>query len=214
MSNRWESSGPGRDGQRGMLVFGALLIALGAIFLASEQFNVDVSNYGWPIFVIVSGVVLLVGGLALPNESGLGMAIPGGIVTTVGLILAFQQATEAWASWAYMWALIAPGSIGVTLLLYGLLHRRMDLVDGGARTAAVGLGLFVGFGLFFENVVGVDEGHTNTILHAGMPYLAVAMGVLIVIANLIPSSRSRRDSTTSPESAEPADKGPFGSWRR
>jgi hypothetical protein len=139
------------------------------------------------------------------------LAIPGGIVTTVGLILAFQQVTDAWASWAYMWALIAPGSVGVTLVLYGLLHGRFDLVDGGARTAAVGLGLFIGFGLFFENVIGFDEGHSNTILHAGLPYLAVAMGVLIVLANLIPSPRSRHDRPPSPNSPGEAGQGPVGS---
>ena len=198
MSNRSERRDRGRDGERGAVVFGALLIALGALFLVTEQFNLDVAHYGWPAFVIVPGVVLLVAGLAIPNETGLGLAIPGGIVTTVGLILAFQEATEAWASWAYMWALIAPGSVGVTLVLYGLLHRRMDLVDGGVRTAAVGFGLFIGFGLFFENVLGFDGGHSSTILHTGLPYLAVAIGVLIVIANLIPSGRSRHDGLRSP----------------
>ena len=193
MSNRWDGGDRGGDGEHGMLGFGLLLIVLGALFLATEQFNLDLAHYGWPTFVIVPGLVLLVAGLAIPNEAGLGLAIPGGIVTTVGLILAFQEATDAWASWAYMWALIAPGSVGVTLFLYGLLHRRMDLVGGGVRTAAVGLGLFVGFGLFFENLIGIDEGHPNTVLHSGLPYMAVAMGVLIVLANLIPSRRSSHD---------------------
>ena len=74
-----------------------------------------------------------------------------------------------------------------------------------------GLGLFIGFGLFFENVVGFDEGHSNTILHAGLPYLAVAMGVLIVLANLIPSPRSRRDRPPSPSSRGEPGQGPVGS---
>jgi len=211
MGNRWDGRDRDRDGDRGKLAFGVILIALGAMFLAGEQFKLDLARYGWPVFVIVPGVIMLVGGLAIPHEGGLGLAIPGGIVITVGLILAFQQVTEAWASWAYMWALIAPGSVGVTLVLYGLLHRRFDLVDGGARTAAVGLGLFIGFGLFFENVIGFDEGHSNTILHAGLPYLAVAMGVLIVLANLIPSPRSRRDRPPSPSSRGEPGQGPVGS---
>jgi len=62
------------------------------------------------------------------------------------LILAFQDSTGAYASWSYAWALVAPGSVGVSLFLYGLLHRRLDLLDAGLRTAAVGLGLFVGSG--------------------------------------------------------------------
>ena len=109
MNNWWDDRDRGRDRERGMLVFGALLGALGLVFLAGEQLNLNVSRNGWPLFVIVPGVVLLVAGLAIPREVGLGLAIPGGIVTAVGLILAFQNATGAWASWAYMWALIAPG---------------------------------------------------------------------------------------------------------
>jgi hypothetical protein len=211
MSNRWDGTDRGRDGERGKLAVGVLLIALGAMFLAGEQFKLDVAHYGWPVFVIVPGVILLVAGLAIPHEAGLGLAIPGGIVTTVGLILAFQQVTDAWASWSYMWALIAPGSVGVTLVLYGLMHGRIDLVDGGVRTAAVGLGLFIGFGLFFENVIGIDEAHSNTILHDGLPYLAVAMGVLIVLANLLPWPRSRHDRSTSSNSSAEEGKGPIGS---
>jgi hypothetical protein len=202
MSSRWERRDRNLDRGRGGLAFGAVLIALGALLLLSEQLNVDVAHYGWPAFVIVPGVIMLVIGLAIPSEGGLGLAIPGGIVTTVGGILAFQQATEAWGSWAYMWALVAPGSVGVTLLLYGILHRRFDLVDGGIRTAAVGLGLFIGFGLFFENIIGLDEGHSNTILHAGLPYLAVAMGVLIVISNVLPSSRSGHAGSTPTDSSD------------
>ncbi len=202
MGSRWERRDRNLDRGRGGLAFGVVLIALGALLLVSEQLNVDVAHYGWPAFVIVPGLIMLVVGLAIPSEGGLGLAIPGGIVTTVGGILAFQQATEAWASWAYMWALIAPGSVGVTLLLYGILHRRFDLVDAGIRTAAVGLGLFIGFGLFFENIIGLDEGHSNTILHAGLPYLAVAMGVLIVVSNVLPSAHSGRGGSTRPDATD------------
>ena len=142
-----------RKTERGGLALGVLLILTGALFLVGEQFNIDWGRYGWPAFVVVPGAAMLVLGLAIPNEAGLGLAIPGGIIASVGLILAFQAATDTYASWAYAWALVAPGSVGVSLFLYGLLHRRLDLLDAGLRSAAVGLGLFVGFGLFFENVV-------------------------------------------------------------
>ena len=98
MSDWWDDRD--RGGEHGRLVLGVLLIVLGGLFLASEQFNVDWDRYGWPVFVIVPGLVLLVLGLAIPGEAGLGLAIPGGIVTTVGLILAFQNSTDTYASWA------------------------------------------------------------------------------------------------------------------
>jgi hypothetical protein len=163
-----------------------LLIALGAAFLVSNQLNVDWDRYGWPVFVLAPGIFLLLVGLAMRDEAGLGMAIPGGIITSVGLILAFQNATAAWASWAYAWSLVAPGSVGVTLSAYGLLHRRLDLLDAGLRTAATGLGLFVAFGLLFENVIGIDSGHQSTALQNAFPVLAIVLGVLIVLVNLLP----------------------------
>jgi len=73
-----------------------------------------------------------------------------------------------------------------------LLHRRRDMLNSGIETAAVGLGLFIGFGLFFENVLNIDGGNSDTVLHNALPLMAVGLGVLIVLWNLRPG-RSRSD---------------------
>ena len=211
MKDEWRERSDNRDhGQQGgALAVGVVLVVIGLAFLAFEQFKFDFGRYGWPVYVIAPGVVLLFIGLAIPHEGGLGAAIPGGIITTVGLLLAYQEAAGAYASWAYAWALVAPGSVGLTLTLYGLLHRRMDLLDAGLRTAAVGLGLFVGFGLFFENVIGLDEGGSTTAIRSALPMLAVGLGVVIVIRNLLPQRASRVTSEswtqveTPPQSPTP-----------
>jgi hypothetical protein len=189
MSDGWDYRD--RHGERGALAFGLILIVLGAIFLASETFNLDLSRYGWPMFVIVPGLVLLALGLVIPNEAGLGLAIPGSIVTATGLVLLFQDTTGAYASWAYAWALVAPGSVGVALFLYGLLHRKIDMIDAGLRTVGVGIGLFIGFGLFFENVINLDPSGDTAGLRNAFPFLAVALGVVIVLSSLLPRSGSR-----------------------
>ena len=198
MKDEWHERSDNRDhGQQGgALAVGVILVVIGLAFLAFEQFKFDFGRYGWPVYVIAPGVVLLLIGLAIPHEGGLGAAIPGGIITTVGLLLSYQEATGAYASWAYAWALVAPGSVGLTLTLYGLLHRRLDLLDAGLRTAAVGLGLFVGFGLFFENVVG--------------------LGVIIVIMNLLPrrTSRATSDSWTQVDAPPQSPTPPTGTATR
>ncbi len=200
MDGRWHEreSGSRHEGRTGSVVLGLFLIGLGALFFASEQLNYSLDRHGWPIFVIAPGLFLLLVGLAIRNEAGLGLAIPGGIIASVGIILAFQDATGAWASWAYAWALVAPGSVGVSLAAYGLLHRRRDLLDAGLRTAATGLGLFVVFGLFFENIVGIDREHQSTVLQDALPIMAVALGALIVLMNLLPRP-------TSPTAPAPPD---------
>jgi hypothetical protein len=206
MKDEWRERSGNRDhGQQGgALAVGVVLVAIGLAFLAFEQFKFDFGRYGWPVYVIAPGVVLLLIGLAIPHEGGLGAAIPGGIITTVGLLLSYQEATGAYASWAYAWALVAPGSVGLTLTLYGLLHRRLDLLDAGLRTAAVGLGLFVGFGLFFENVVGLDDGGSTTAIRSALPMLAVGLGVIIVIRNLLPQRTSRVTSDSWTQVETPA----------
>ena len=196
MQDEWHGRSENRHSGQGdgARVAGILLVVVGLAFLVSEQFRLDFGRYGWPVYVIAPGVFLLLLGLAIPHEGGLGAAIPGGIITTVGLLLAYQESQGAYASWAYVWALVAPGSIGFTLTLYGLLHRRMDLLDAGLRTAAVGLCLFVGFGLFFENVIGLDDGQSATALRSALPLLAVGLGVIIVIRSLLPKRTVRATS--------------------
>ena len=88
--------------------------------------------------------------------------------------------------------------MGVSLTLFGLLHRRGDLLDAGLGTAATGLGLFVGFGLFFENIVGVDDVNSTSALRDAFPVMAVGLGVLIVIWNLLPTRSTTRRAGPDP----------------
>ena len=196
MGDGWEERSYDRDSRMGMVVFGVILVVVGGLFLASEQFGVSLSVY-WPLYVIVPGVALWTIGLILPHEGGMGMAIPGGMVATVGLILAFQNSTDSYSSWAYAWSLVAPGSVGMTMSLWAALHRRGDLLDAGLRTWASGVGLFVGFGLFFVNIIRIDGGNEPQILRMGFPFLAVFLGVLIVIISLLPRPRSAAPTGTA-----------------
>jgi hypothetical protein len=200
--NGWRDNSD-RDRGRGGLWLGVLLVVIGGLFLAGEQLDIRWGDYGWPLYVIVPGLALFVLGLTIGDEVGLGMTIPGGIVTAVGLLLLYQSTYDAYASWAYAWALVAPGSVGVSLFTYGLLHRKLDLVDAGLRTAAVGLGLFVGFGLFFENVVGLERTGSTDAMRAALPILAVVLGVIIVLLSILP--RAGR-----PEAAQPQPE----TWRQ
>ena len=186
----WQPGGH-REGERGALWVGVLLIAAGCLFLAGQQVNIHLGDVSWPFFIIVPGVVLFLLGLLFRDETGLGMTIPGGIITALGLLLLYQSTYDAYASWAYAWALIAPGSVGVSLFTWGLLHGKLDLVDAGLRTAAVGLGLFVGFGLVVENVIGLENTGSTKAIRAALPMLAVILGVIIVVINILPRPGGR-----------------------
>ena len=85
------------DERRGAMILGAILIVAGGAFLVTNVtgFALDAA---WPLFVIVPGLVLLVVGLAAPVREGSGLAVAGAITTTTGLVLAFQNATDSWAT--------------------------------------------------------------------------------------------------------------------
>lgn len=171
-----------RGPERGPLIAGALLILGGAAALAIRATSVDV---GWPVWVIVPGIVLFLAAFALPVPAGSGLAVAGGIVTVVGCVLAVQEATDAWATWAYAWALVAPGGVGAGLLLYGILTARGDLVRGGLGTLATGLVLFlVGF-VFFEGALHLSGDRFGDLTSVAAPAALVALGVVILVAAFV-----------------------------
>ena len=83
------------------------------------------------------------------------MVIGGTVVTTVGLVLLYQDQTGRWESWAYAWALVGPAASGLGLLLWGMRSGDARRVRNGTWALLGGLGLFVVGFLFFEGVIGI-----------------------------------------------------------
>lgn len=125
---------------RGKAMVGALLVLLGVVGLIATwtgfEFGEWIGDSGWPIFVIVPGLVLWALAFVPRPPAGVGFAIAGTIVTSIGLLLWYQEMTEHWESWSYAWALIGPGAAGLGLLLYGLLTQTHRMVSQGAWSSA------------------------------------------------------------------------------
>ena len=79
-------------------VVGALLVIVGLLFMFGQSF--ELGSVAWPFFVIVPGLVMLAVAFIGKRESAQ-LAIPGTIVTTIGLILFVLAATDYWQAWAY-----------------------------------------------------------------------------------------------------------------
>jgi len=106
---------------RTQLVLGLLLILV-AGWLIATRIQPDLANilhltFEWPMWVMFAGAVILVIGLLVGAPD---MAIPACIVAGIGGILYYQNATNNWESWAYMWTLI-PGFVGVGKILSGII---------------------------------------------------------------------------------------------
>lgn len=169
--------------RRSRIGLGILLIVLGVAFLAGRQLQFDWGAVGWPMFIVASGIGLFVLAFVVGGKPGTGFAVPAGIVTMTGLVLATQNATGLWATWAYAWALVAPFGVGIGLVIYGLLTGQREIARNGTGPLLSGLGLFAGFALFFEGFVGLSGfaiAGADTLIAAGI----VILGVVVVLLGL------------------------------
>jgi hypothetical protein len=187
------------------IALGLVLIVAGVVFLGVQLAGIvlpfEIADVGWPLFIIAPGGVLLVVGLLLPGAPGVGLAVAGSIVTTVGLVLAYQQATGHWTSWAYAWALVGPGAVGAGTLVWGTLHLSRDAVRTGLGALGVGVVLFlIGFG-FFEGLLNLGgERGLAPLGRQALPVALIVAGVLVIVMRLWPR-RADRWSTSAPPAA-------------
>lgn len=173
------------------LLLGSLFVAGGIALLLAQlsgfDIRFDLGEYGWPMLVILSGLAVLIVGLVLDDEPGIGLAITGSIIATVGLVLSYQWATGHWASWAYAWALVAPTAVGAGMVLWGLLHLRVRVLRAGLGALVVGALLFLVFLGFFEGLLGLGgDRDVAAIGRSALPVALIIGGVLIILSRLRP----------------------------
>ncbi|MEX2503100.1 MAG: hypothetical protein WD336_12050 [Trueperaceae bacterium] len=151
---------------------GALLILLGLVVLAARMG----ASLAWPVFVLAPGVALLAVALFGPKRSA-GMAVPGAIVSTVGLILLVQQATGTYQEWAYAWGLVL-AAVGAGTFLQASIEANEARQQEGVRLAVLGLTLFAAFGAFFELLI--FGGAFRGVLGWALPIGLIVAGALLL----------------------------------
>lgn len=163
---------------RARVAGGVLLILLGLLFLAYQllpgPFDFLRGADTWPLIVVAVGVFLLIFGLLVGAP---GMAIPASIVSGIGLLLYWQNATGNWNSWAYAWALI-PGFVGVGVILNGLLggDRLRNALEGGFWLIVISLTMFAIFASFLGGL---------NLFQPYLPVLLIVLGGLMLVRSLI-----------------------------
>lgn len=175
--------------QRRKTTLGVLLIIIGAWFLAVEFYE-PLGNWAdtfaeWPTWIIATGALILLFGFigGVPD-----MAIPAAIISGVGGILLYQNATNEWGTWAYAWALI-PGFVGVGIFISNLLkgNFKRALREGGGR-AISSLFVFVVLGALFHPSVGGPQFLSE--LSSFWPLLLILVGLRILFGRGIKIKRA------------------------
>jgi peptidoglycan/LPS O-acetylase OafA/YrhL len=154
--------------------FGALLlIGLGVLFLIGQVFNINfwsIVGFSWPAFIIIPGVIFLA--LAFTGERKMaGLVFPGAIITGTGAILWFQNATNNWQSWAYVWTLY-PVFVGLGLVFMGRRTDDQKTLDAGRGMVKFGTISFIVGAAFFELLIF----NGNSALTTWMVPLALIVG--------------------------------------
>ena len=156
----------------GALVGGTLLIAFGLLSLAGNVFRGFNWGFLWPFLVIGVGVLFFVAMFAGGKQAA-GLAIPGTIVSGIGLVLLFQNITKHWESMSYFWTLIIL-FVGVGIYIMGVYGNDPGQKKSGASVMKVGLILFIIFGSFFEMIF-------SSISNLIFPILLILLGAYLVL---------------------------------
>ena len=170
-----------RSGSPGAAVLGAALIVLGLIFFAGQQLNIAISKPAWPFYVVAPGLALVT--LGLTQRRGSGLTIAGSVVTMVGLVLLYQNATDRFESWAYAWALVGPGGTGIGKLLYGTRTGDRRMARDGFWTTVTAIGIFAVGLVFFEGIIGIS-GEPLPLPNWVLPVAVIVIGVLVLLRGL------------------------------
>lgn len=185
----------------GALVFGLVLICLGALALFERLFE-GTRFWGmlWPFIIIGFGALFFVG-MFLLGKSFAWMAIPGSIIATNGLMLFLQNLTGHWETWSYSWTVIIM-SVGVGIYIMGAWQGNTSRRRAGLKLFEVGAVLFVIFGAFFEIIfsLGAPEGLRGYVF----PVALLILGTYLIVrrSGLLPRPKNDVDQPVVVEEPE------------
>lgn len=168
----------------GVLV-GVTLIIVGVLLTAGQLLGYRIVGLGWPLFVIVPGLLFFLAAFSVPPGRGIAyLAVPGSIILVTGIILQLQTVSGDWQSWSYVWALIAPGAVGLGLLVAGLRERSRAVRIVGTWLLGAGVLLFVIAEWFFVRVLETGGPGLGRGFGLLMPALLVLLGLLVILRGL------------------------------
>jgi len=170
--------------ERNTRALGLLLLGVGAWILIARFIHIDLGSWLWPFWVIVTGGLTMALGFRDTHRSNEGLVIFGSIVAVTGIILFVQNVTGQWQSWAYAWALLFPGSIGLGQYLWGKRTGNTAAVRSAEKTLRIAVMLFIAFGIFFEVVLGIGGFRLGAAGRIVVPVLLIAAGAAIYVTSM------------------------------
>jgi hypothetical protein len=166
---------------------GIVLVVIGIFALAVALTGIDLRDSGWPLFIIIPGLTLMIAGFV---SLGSVATVPGGVVTMLGVVLAYANSTGDWPMWAYGWSLVIPFGLGLGVYLQALRDRDQGALRTGRTLLFVGIMIFlIGF-VLFESILGISGRDAfGPLGKAALPLLLILVGVILLVRSM---QRSRQ----------------------
>ncbi len=176
---------------------GVVLIVTGGIFLVDQFLPIRILASFWPLLIVLFGVTFLFAMLTA-GKRGSGLAIPGTIITTLGLLLFIQSTFKLWVTWSYAWALLISAA-GLGILIMNFYLKKVVLRRVAGLLIGIGLTLFVVFGILFEIIIDLSGANlaSSVFLGGGL----VLLGLFVVFSR--PLFRRARKSVAEASQSEP-----------
>jgi hypothetical protein len=184
-----------RGPDQAAMIGGVVLVGLGVLFLGQQALGIDIGRFAWPIFVLLPGFALLIA-FAVGPRSAAGLAIPGCVITTIGLILAIQNTFDLWQTWAYAWALI-PASVGLGLRLQSERLGQPRAMQTGTRMFEGSLLVFVVLFVFFELILNLSHFTSGALRTLVGPAILILAGIYLLLRRRPREAQPTRSPTQS-----------------
>jgi hypothetical protein len=161
---------------------GIVLVVIGIFALAVALTGIDLRDSGWPLFIIIPGLTLMIAGFV---SLGSVATVPGGVVTMLGVVLAYANSTGDWPMWAYGWSLVIPFGLGLGVYLQALRDRDQGALRTGRTLLFVGIMIFlIGF-VLFESILGISGRDAfGPLGKAALPLLLILVGVILLVRSM------------------------------
>lgn len=176
------------------LFLGVVLVVTGGLFLADQMLGFQIMAYFWPLLIVFLGLTFFIG-MLVAGRKGAGLAIPGAVFTTLGILLFIQNAFNLWGTWTYAWALLT-SSVGVGMLIMNGYLKREGLRRAAGVVIGIGLISFVVFGVLFEIILNISGAniYSGVFLGAGL----IMLGLFVVFSRPLFAHRKPAQTEETP----------------
>ena len=130
----------GQRGLGGLFIPGVPLLVTGSILLLASVFGAwGIWSWLWPMELLALAIGFLAAALYMRE---VGLVIPATIIGVNGVLFQFCAITGLWSWWSVLWT-AEPASIGLGLLIMGLVQHSRTLTRVGIGWCAAAVACFL-----------------------------------------------------------------------